>query len=452
MRPAAVAIALLGAAAFGAIAALQPARDPDLFWHLATGRQTLESGLARTDVFSWTIPGRAVFVDQWLGDVVIAASWTLGGWQGVAALRGLVATALAFVVFVTALAARPERPLIGVCAALPALFLARFVTTDRPAFLALVCFAVLVALLRARDARWLFATVPLLLLWANLHGSFALGLGLVVLIAVARAINERERRTVLIAAALAATAITLMTPSGLTTWTGSGGHFFSPPRFISEEGVPDPRSPIGTLFAVTLSLLLATALLGRGAGARAIAILVPVTFVSLTATRHLPFLAIAAAPYFASWWPDPLRATPSGRGGSDRRLVGACAAIAAGVLGAAILFAPNAPDESDYPVAALAALEAGPGLFNAYEWGGWLIWRAPASPVFIDGRLFPYQPDVLADYSIVSEARPGWREVVARRNIRALLVRPSDPIAVRAEELGWRATARDDRFVLLRRP
>ena len=43
--------------------------------------------------------------------------------------------------------------------------------------------------------------------------------------------------------------------------------------------------------------------------------------------------------------------------------------------------APTAPDESRFPVAALSVIPAGPGLFNHYDWGGWLIWHAPATPV-----------------------------------------------------------------------
>ena len=37
---------------FGALSTLATVGDPDLFWHLAQGRQTVMDGLARVDAFS----------------------------------------------------------------------------------------------------------------------------------------------------------------------------------------------------------------------------------------------------------------------------------------------------------------------------------------------------------------------------------------------------------------
>ena len=54
-----LAIALLVGATAGAVAATQPLSDTDLFWHLATGKETLAHGLVRADVFSWSIRGTA---------------------------------------------------------------------------------------------------------------------------------------------------------------------------------------------------------------------------------------------------------------------------------------------------------------------------------------------------------------------------------------------------------
>ena len=87
-----------------------------------------------------------------------------------------------------------------------------------------------------------------------------------------------------------------------------------------------------------------------------------------------------------------------------------------------------------------------------YEWGGWLIWRAPGTPVFVDGRLTPYLGGVVEDYQRVIAAAPGFQETLARRNVRALLVTPTDPVALRAEQLGWRVMSRSPQFVLIAVP
>jgi hypothetical protein len=463
--------ALLLGAAFGALVTLQPVSDSDLFWHVATGARTLAGDLPRTDAFSWTIAGAPVLTDQWLGDLALAAARAMADWRGVLALRALAVAAVVTVIVDTALAARPGKPSVAVAAALPAIALSRFAWTDRPELLGLVCFALLVRLLRGGD-RGLLRSIPLLFVWSQLHGSFALGLALILATCAARATEERRERWRFVPIAAFAILVTLLTPSGLAVWTSSGGHFLAPPRFVSEEGVPDLRTFPGMVFGLTLALLVATATTTRRATLREIAILIPVAFVALTAARHTPLLAIAAAPYLASRWPDPLtrwrssffdaRATeilstprtpslgrdgvPRGAGALGRASVVGLGAV---VLATAIFLADGRVDESGYPRAALAALPSGFGLLNQYDWGGYLIYAAPATPVFIDGRLFPYVPAVLDDYRTIVGAHPGWQDVASRRGVRAMIVRPTDPIAVRAPELGWRVAYADPIAVVL---
>ena len=446
-------LALLLGTAFGALVSLQPVSDSDLFWHVATGARTLAGDLPRTDRFSWTIAGAPVLTDQWLGDALFALARALADWSGVLALRVLAVAALVAIVVDTAVRARPGRPIVAAAAALPAIALARFAWTDRPELLGLVCFALLVRLLRGSD-RELLLTLPLLALWAQLHGSYALGLGLVLASCGARALEERRERWRFVPIAAAAVSATLIGPSGIASWTASGGHFLAPPRYISEEGVPDPSTFSGLLFFAALALLLATALASpRRATLRDLALLLPVAFVALTAARHTPLLAIAAVPFFAERWPDPLArwraSAPSTRGRAGA--LGRAAALGACVvmLLAAVARSDGRVDESGYPRNALAALPAGPGLLNQYDWGGYLIEFAPRTPVFIDGRLFPFVPAVLEDYRAIVGAHPGWEAVAERRGVRAILVRPTDPIAVRAPERGWRVSYADAVAVLL---
>src|SRR5205814_8231727 len=109
---------------------------------------------------------------------------------------GTVAVLVGFVVC-TALAERWRRPFVAVLAALPAIGLSRFAWTDRPERFALLCFAIVIALLRAARRGSLIAfalCAPLLLLWANLHGSYALGLGLMLVVALERVVVDPSRR------------------------------------------------------------------------------------------------------------------------------------------------------------------------------------------------------------------------------------------------------------------
>lgn len=117
------------------------------------------------------------------------------------------------------------------------------------------------------------------------------------------------------------------------------------------------------------------------------------------------------------------------------------------------LTAPTAPDESLYPRGALAALNASSGvLINEYDWGGYLIWNAPTRPVFIDGRLLPFQPDILNDHLRATLVRPGWLAVLDEYGVRQALLAPERPLAGALRDEGWRVLAEGTTFVLLERP
>jgi len=458
---------LLVPIAFGGVVAAAATRfaahDSDLFWHLATARETLAHGLVRVDAFSWTAAGRSVAVDQWLGQVIWYGAYLAAEWRGVVALRALASGLLVALIVYGALRERPSRPLIAALVALPAVLLSRFVWTERPELFGFVCFALLVILLRAaRDGnpRALLACAPLVALWANLHGSFAVGVVLLGLVSLEGALAQRLRRgRYALAFALGALA-SLLNPAGVGAWTAPGSHFLDPPRGILEWSVPDVTHPAGLLFTLALVLVAASAVFGDAPRLREAVVLVPLLFLALTATRQLPFFVIAATPFLARHLPEALarlgaaigvrvRHVARGSAGAPRASVDALAAVCAlAVVVGAGASAPDAPDQEGFPVAARASLRPGPGLLNQYDWGGWLIWYAPDTRVFVDGRLVPYRPDVLSDYAAVVGVHPEWRDVLARRGVRALLVRPADPVAVRARDLGWPLRASGEEFVL----
>ena len=446
-----LALALAVGATAGLVAAAQPITDTDLWWHLATGRETLAHGFVRTDLFSWTVRGAPVSTDQWLGQVILYGGYAVLGWWGVAALRVVAVTALVALVMWNASLGRNARPLALVLASLPALIVTHVLWVDRPELLGLVCFAALLPLLRlgrAGSDRALYGCAALLLVWANVHGSFALGAVLVWLVCVEGALRDAARRATYARAALATAVASVLTPAGLGTWTAPGFHLLTPPRDIQEWALIDPLSPLGIAYILTLALALVALLPRPRPDVRELVILVPVALLSLTAVRQAPLLAIAAAPIFAG----ALQARLGTSAVEPRYARSVTLAAAAALLLVAAGIAPREPDESAYPVGALTSLPNGDGTLARYEWGGWLIWRAPGVPVFVDGRLTPYLGGVIDDYRAIIAAAPGWEGIVARRGVRTLLVAPSDPVSVRAQQLGWHVIARSATFVVIAVP
>src|SRR5204863_517762 len=206
------------------------------------------------------------------------------------------------------------RPIVAVLAPLPALTLPRFAWTERPQLMGLFCFTLLLFLLRVawERPRVLIAVPPLILLWANLHASFVLGLALALIAMVILGLRRAELRTMLAVIAGASLAATLLTPSGAAIWTSASGHFLSPPRMVLEEGFPDVAQPYGVVFVLIILASLVTAALARPVPLFQVALMVPVLFVSMTAARHTPFFAVASAPYLAARGPEAVAAIAAG--------------------------------------------------------------------------------------------------------------------------------------------
>jgi tetratricopeptide (TPR) repeat protein len=169
---------VLGAIAvvFAFLSGLATVGDPDLGWHLATGRWVAQHHRVFTnDVFSYTVAGTpAVYPPG--GGLILYAFYLLGGY---ALLSLLAATACAGTV---ALLLRRGTAVTAAIAILAIPFIG-FRSVPRAELFAIVLFAAYVSLLwqnyqTGRARLWL---LPLLMfVWVNVHLSFFSGLGLLV--------------------------------------------------------------------------------------------------------------------------------------------------------------------------------------------------------------------------------------------------------------------------------
>ncbi|MEX2046331.1 MAG: hypothetical protein WEE03_04145 [Chloroflexota bacterium] len=439
-----------------ALALATPPGDPDTYWHLASGRWMLEHReLLRADVFSSTINGQPYSVGEWLGQIVLYLAYLAGGWTGLVILRGLLIAVCAF--FLTRVALRGGAAVIvAVPVTCAALILSEIVWTDRPHLFTLALFPVLLDLLllaRAGRFRLLLAVPPLILLWTNLHGGYALGLALIGIFTLEALL---ERRNFLPFAMTAATALaaSLVDPGSLGLGAAAS-HATAPPRFIVEESPPDVTRPAGLLFAAFIIGALALAMRGGGT-LLDVLLLAPLLWLGLSAQRHMPYFAFAAVPFICAALPRAY--PPLDRWLARRRPYPAVAVIGfgAGVVAMALVglaFVPSAPNERAYPTASLDAVRQGSGvLLHEYDWGGYLIWRAPERPVFIDGRLFPFLPEVFADWREAVELGPRWKQVLDRYEVDQVLLRPDRALVSALREQGWSVVTEDARAVLLERP
>ena len=195
--------------------------DGDTSWHLAAGRWMIDAGaVPRADPFSFTHFGQAWTAHEWLAELMMAAAFELGSWN---ALSLLFATAVAATLGIIGLETRrwTTSP-----AAIAAVTLGVFIVLTpyvvaRPHVLAWPLLAGwTILLLRARESGRAppLPTALLMLVWANLHGSFLFGLLLVLPFALEALVTAQRRASVIAgwgAFFLLSLLVALATPHGV---------------------------------------------------------------------------------------------------------------------------------------------------------------------------------------------------------------------------------------------
>ena len=160
--------------------------DPDTMWHVTLGQWILDHrAVPHTDVYSFTMRGQPWNSMYWLSQVLYAEVYAWFGWTGPVALTA-AASAVTFALLAKLLSRNlNETATIVFVAAAFALTAPHLLA--RPHVLALpVMVAWIGGLIDAADRRAVpsFWLLPLIALWANLHGGFIFGLMMIAPVAL----------------------------------------------------------------------------------------------------------------------------------------------------------------------------------------------------------------------------------------------------------------------------
>jgi len=451
--------------------------DPDSHWHIAVGNWMLAHGAVPTvDPFSFTFTGQPWIAKEWLSQLLMAVAFRLAGWGGVTVLAA-TALGLSFALMLRLLL-RDLKPVPAALFALAAIVMTVPHFLARPHVLAFPFMLLWVAgLVRAVEERrapepWLLLCM---LLWANLHGGFTLGLllgGAFALEALLGARDAAERRSLFVswakfgAGALLAACITPYGPESILVTLrifGIGDTL----SFISEWKSPDfQKQPLQEL----ILLVALYAALSRGLKLPLLRLLIVLGLLHLYLryARNAELLAmlapLALAPLLARQWPA-LRPDPAaGRGRSLTeqavalaRPAGPAAIVAAVALcavfgGFMVRYGGIAPPPSTMPSAAMAyAKQAGltGRVLNHYNFGGYLIHAGV--PTFIDGRGELYGGDFIRRYADTIGLRGGEPlERLLEENRIDWTLMPADQPANRllAHLPGWRRAYADEAAII----
>lgn len=444
----------------------------DLTYHLRVGAEMLDTrAIPSIDTWTFTAAGLPWLDQQWVAQVVFAGAERLGGWTALVLLRATL-VGLTFGILVVIGRRRGLDAMTAALLSLTAFVVSAATLALRPQLLGMVCFALVLLLVTDRRAHprrlWL---VPLVVLvWANLHGSFFLG-PLVVGLAWLEDVYDRVARpNRTLAVALVSAAAACITPFGARVWSYALG--LSTNRAVtasvSEWQPTSLRDVVGILFfGSALGVVVLIARRGRATPWPTLAWLGTFFLIGLYAQRGV------------AWWPLAAVAAIAGTlvvslpGGSARdrspvliRRMNVGVAIML-VLAMVVLLPTWRPTDpatgvangvvAHAPPGVTAALRAsakpGDRVFNPQRWGSWFEYALPELQVAVDSRIELFPAEVWDSYRRVLAGVDGWQAQLEAWDVAfVVLDAPDEATQARFERSGWAVFHADTDGVVLVRP
>jgi hypothetical protein len=405
-------------------------KDPDTLWHIRTGQWILDNAqFPVVDFYSYTAAGKRWIAGEWLSEILFALAFKIGHWRGVVILSAITIAAIVATLSFYLLRNLRFSVAIG-WTALTAFAISPHYLARPHLFSFLLLLVWLIILIDAYDSRDfkppIFILTILIILWANLHGSFTLGL--VFLFAFSAYFcceqfvqgNYARCRKVLLML-LAVGVGSLLTPYGIFSALVTLELFnmkFLVQR-IAEWKSPDFQAYQPLLFLLVGLFGTITGLGIRLSGPR----LIVFSMMMLLGFSHIrgllmfflvaPIILARPLASHSVWW-RATRVVDSNSSGSNSAadpvvsyfqgrpimMPAICLAMAALATAYSWRYTNSGPDESKAPKAAIDFVRQSKisgNVFNSYDFGGYLIFSA--IPTFVDGRVTPYTDDFLRKYA-----------------------------------------------------
>jgi hypothetical protein len=439
-------------------AVLAPMSSVDLAYQLRAGGEIIDTrAIPSVDTWTFTAAGLPWVDQQWGAQVVLAAVYRLGGWTGLVVLRALLT---AVVVGGTLFIARRRGldPRVAAVLTLIAFVVAAPAMALRPQLFGMACFAItlLLVMLRRDQSRGLWLVPVVVVLWANLHGSFILA-PVIIGLAWLEDLHDRDpaaRRTLLVG--LVSAIVASLTPFGPGVWAYAVGLSSNPgvTARTTEWQPTSLRDATGLLFFGSVAAVIV--LIARN-GRR-------------IAWPTLLWLGVFAAigtvaQRGVAWWPFVAAAvlsggliTPDGRPipeGSRRVNAAVAAAVVVAMFAVLPVWRPL-DSRTGVPLAVLtdappgiteatrALVRPGDRILNPQRWGSWLEFAIPQAAVAVDSRIEFIPAEVWAAYEGIVAGVEGWQEQFDGWRVTVAITEPIDAsLERRLRDLGWTARYQD---------
>lgn len=437
----------------GAIASLvlslRPFGDPDVYWHARLGGEIVRHHSVTAAGHGWSVvpPAHPWTTPEWLSEVVLHGFVSSAGWRG-----ALVFQVLASLAFLVALAVmllpRRDARTAAVVYVVTAVTLAPYLQ-PRPQVLSMIFLAWLAKQTHAAlttgttpRLRWL---LPVVWLWAQLHGLWLLAPASIALAFSIRLLDWRDRDELQrwargMGVAGASLAVGCINPLGVASLT-------LPLRLRSATHGINEWQPTNFTSYMTWGVLILVAMLVVGWTRTRLPVsrseLVwtgAIVLFSLMAFRNVAPATLLLAPLAADR--VIIRRARADVAPRERMYLAAAmaamtaVAAAVGVVGAATV----QPIPSSVPLRLAEALDNGAAhrVLNDYNLGGLVVAVGGArSRVSIDGRADYYGATYISRYQQVMQMDGNWRPLFDELHPDAALIQTALPLHDWLLQHGW---------------
>jgi hypothetical protein len=365
--------------------------DPDLGWHIKVGELVRTQGIPSTDPFSYTMPSYPFVDHEWVSNILVERAYNAVGMVGVAFLFALMAASIPLILL------PPPYSTKEVIAALflwSAIFPLEGV---RPQIIGWVFLTILIRILWSKWKKYKWFLPLLMLVWVNMHGSFALGAAIVTFFIFFRMIKEKSVKWKDVILWIATLGATVINPYVIRIW----GEVLTVSSDINlkwaiVEWRPSFTSPnIAFFLFATLTGFFWWRFRTRIAHWKTFVAAI-LFLLAISANRHTVLFVAFATPLCVSLLRYFEMEAVKYKGGSERvkiffRLLAVVASITFLFHGIfTVHSALNIRESVLYPQQAVGYLQKKSfqgELFSHFNWGGYLVWKLPQKKVFIDGRM-----------------------------------------------------------------
>jgi len=434
-----------------------PVKDTDFGWHYKCGKEFLTTGsLCIKNNFSYFLPNYQAYYTGHLYDIIISFIYDHWGFLGISFTGSIIFT-LAALVFIKLF----NKIKLGLMA-----YFVSFVLSSttlslgfRPQIITYLFFLVLLWLLKEKNNRLFFLVPVLFLFWVNLHIGFFIGFFVLIFYIFCRNkyLNLSQKLLIILISFLT----TLINPFGINVYREIFNHLTSPlGQMIAEWVKPPPSHQLIIIFLTIIGSIVIFK--QKSVNFYNLLLLIFFGLLSLNAQRNLPFFY----PVFFYVTQDLL----NGLKNLDRiRYEIFIPVLLSIIIFVYIIHVPKTIKfdtswteycQKGQIVLPCQAIKKFPQLtgnvFNAYEWGGFLIWQKPDIKVFVDGRMpawkdengkSPYQ--VFLD---IIQTQSGWNEKLNKWKTDYLLITNGSYLDLLLKngvnKYNWLEVYRDDTAVI----